>query len=144
MSSSAINSVSHCRPTGERHVKKRLTRHVHYLLGGCGNVHYFLSKPGVKGRIFTPYPNFFFACGAIYIIFLLRKKIELAMSLDTLVFCSQKMQRDQSCKIFAILKKIARRCISPCFWKTYGFCTVRGAYGARERIRFPFFDISQN
>ena len=27
------------RPPGERHVKQRLTRHVHYLLGGCGNVH---------------------------------------------------------------------------------------------------------
>ena len=56
------------------------------------------------------------------------------MSLDTLAFCSQKIQLDQSCKIFVVFFF---------FWKTHWFCTVRGAYGARERIRFPFFIISQ-
>ena len=40
-----------------------------------------------KRKHFYTVPQFFFACGAIYIIFLLRKKIELAMSLDTLAFC---------------------------------------------------------
>ena len=57
-----------------------------------------------KRKHFYTVPQFFFACGAIYIIFLLRKKIELAMSLDTLAFCSQKMQRDQSCNFFAVFK----------------------------------------
>ena len=74
-----------------------------------------------KRKHFYTVPQFFFACGAIYIIFLLRKKIELAMSLDTLAFCSQKMQRDQSCKIFAIFKKLPAVASAPASGRRMGF-----------------------
>ena len=81
-----------------------------------------------KRKHFYTVPQFFFACGAIYIIFLLRKKIELAMSLDTLAFCSQKMQRDQSCKIFAILKNylpLHQPLLLEDVWVLYGSWSVR-------------------
>ena len=52
------------------------------------------------------------------------------MSLDTLAFCSQKMQLDQCCKKFAILRRIGVRRI--------GFVRFVERIGARERIRFPF------
>ena len=81
-----------------------------------------------KRKHFYTVPQFFFACGAIYIIFLLRKKIELAMSLDTLAFCSQKMQRDQSCKIFAIFKNylpLHQPLLLEDVWVLYGSWSVR-------------------
>ena len=43
------------------------------------------------------------------------------MSLDTLAFCSQKMQRDQSCNFFAIFKKLPAVASAPASGRRIGF-----------------------
>ena len=43
------------------------------------------------------------------------------MSLDTLAFCSQKIQLDQSCKIFAVFKKLPAVASAPASGRRIGF-----------------------